>query len=100
LGILARHTFPTRRSSDLWWTCVGNHDYDYDTYDPPPSAAPPLTGMPGLDFVVDLGYVVVLSTFVRAGTGVWPTPYDPTWLDQTLDRKSTRLNSSHVSISY
>src|SRR5438067_4612873 len=27
-------------------------------------------------------------------------PYSPYFLDQDADRKSTRLNSSHVSISY
>lgn len=86
----AAKDFMNAMGSGDWWTCIGNHDYDMADYDPPPSDAPALMGMPGMDFVVDLGYIVILSTFVRAGTGAWPTPYDTTWLDQTLGQYSDR----------
>src|SRR5438128_2824496 len=43
----------------------------------------------------DLG----LGTFLRSGPGSWPNP-NITWRKFAPDRKSTRLNSSHGSISY
>lgn len=73
-----------------WWCCVGNHDYDQSDQDPPPSDAPPLMGMPGLDFTVDLGYAVVLVTYVRAAETYDPAPYDTTWLDETLAANADR----------
>src|SRR5690606_39978999 len=91
------HSFPTRRSSDLvitekWSAEIGKND-----------------------FTVPTGYFDKLSENVLAKT-VQPTKeettiislprrtnwkkYNGSFLFSRLDRKSTRLNSSHVKISY
>ena len=77
--------------SGQWWACVGNHDYDHVDQDPSPADAAASMGMPGLNFTVDLGYAVMILTYVRAGTSVDPTPYDPAWLDEELARYPDRL---------
>src|SRR5437870_10202836 len=82
-------SFPTRRSSDL-----ENDSYSRSPENDPPSCAqarrparanrPPSGRRPGHRHVN-----VALQQAEIAETGVAPT-----------DRKSTRLNSSHVAISY
>src|SRR5699024_12250566 len=71
-----RHSFPTRRSSDLRVTLEGARELRGDP------ARQPETDEP----VVVRGASALLENLARAA------------VDQ--DRKSTRLNSSHVSISY
>src|SRR5207253_5760366 len=67
------HSFPTRRSSDLFsLSCVRGY--------PSHSSVPNLKRVP----VLDCGGAVPLSDLVL----------------KNGDRKSTRLNSSHVAISY
>src|SRR5690606_42071003 len=77
------HSFPTRRSSDLTNT------------PPPPTVTLPLpvtTTPPPLKFMSPRLRKVPLKVWVT----VWPL----TIVVTVLDRKSTRLNSSHVKISY
>src|SRR5699024_11512249 len=45
-------------------------------------------------------YPFVTSSNTTAGSAASGTGFGPLYLDYVLDRKSTRLNSSHVSISY
>src|SRR5438067_5086190 len=79
----ALHSFPTRRSSDLFADArnapiVGRGASDGDRF---------LSDSPS-EPAIDLEYVG--QTLRRLASEV----------DRGLDRKSTRLNSSHVSISY
>src|SRR5262245_63285684 len=78
------HSFPTRRSSDLRAKPVGNratqviarcscHPRPCTRYDP---------------------------SGVRVGTRCWPCSGRTTRIRCWKDRKSTRLNSSHLGISY
>src|SRR5690606_42134284 len=93
------HSFPTRRSSDLADIRVAGGNF---------ITAQPMGGIHGVDLLhtgsvrkvdvvaiknrLDHNEVVLLS----------PLGYSPTGevFNLTLDRKSTRLNSSHVKISY
>src|SRR5690606_40788051 len=88
------HSFPTRRSSDLAGKVVPRHHLNW-----------------GTDDDSDGGTRLVELSYDEAGdivdTRVQP---EQDWEDRhplpadagkgTLDRKSTRLNSSHVKISY
>src|SRR5690349_1347285 len=89
------HSFPTRRSSDLGLTGF-THLFN---------AMPPLAGRePGpvgaalddpdayVGLIVDLVHVSAVSLRVAIAARGWQR--------MMLDRKSTRLNSSHVEISY
>src|SRR5207249_5861033 len=71
------HSFPTRRSSDL-----------YDFTGPPPS---PLAEFSTSVEVDDAPLTAEVNTILGASNVPLPS---------NTDRKSTRLNSSHVSISY
>src|SRR5699024_11487686 len=74
-----RHPFPTRRSSDLVERRVCGH-------------AEKAPQAPGVDQrIVFQGVELLLRQVFKAAMG--PAPC-------LADRKSTRLNSSHVSISY
>src|SRR5437868_11358259 len=73
----ALHSFPTRRSSDLFAPLS-------------PVSRPRLQ----LEVIED-GRAGSAPQLIRAGAHL-----DPHRRDRKLDRKSTRLNSSHVSISY
>lgn len=91
------HRFPAAiafmdaMGSGQWWSCVGNHDYDYQSPTPDPDAAAANMGMPGKDFSVDLGYAVLVVTYVRAASTYDPSnPYDPTWLGTELDKYPDR----------
>src|SRR5688572_25352950 len=68
------HSFPTRRSSDLSWQCL---------LEVPMSPMAALTAL-----------LLVVPAFAAADTSVENV------IRSTLDRKSTRLNSSHSQISY
>src|SRR5699024_12033034 len=75
-----RHSFPTRRSSDL----------DADTEG---------AGADGELIPVEVGVIPigdVASIYVGQREGI----FEEHGINLTLDRKSTRLNSSHVSLSY
>src|SRR5699024_12605676 len=86
------HSFPTRRSSDLSshaGTPVTGTDSIAAPASPasrPAQAGTPVTGTDG----IQSGEASDPSEVIRATTGN----------DGAVDRKSTRLNSSHVSISY
>jgi len=74
-----------------WWACVGNHDYDYQDGSPGPADAAASMGMPGLNFTVDLGYAMLIVSYVRVGVSLNdPNPYDPTWLDEQLTEHAGR----------
>src|SRR5204862_7637807 len=87
------HSFPTRRSSDLWslqplrTSSLGSIDEFVRAKLKDAGLAP----SPPAD----------KRTLIRRATvdltGLPPTPEE---IDAFLDRKSTRLNSSHVEISY
>src|SRR5207253_11020262 len=86
------HTFPTRRSSDLASTTVKFDTYDpafiweaedYDYNNGQVVSSPQTNGYAGLAGVSGVDFV-----------NIDDSP------NETLDRKSTRLNSSHVAISY
>src|SRR5690242_21551880 len=80
------HSFPTRRSSDLGDSTAAAENPDEDPYAKrrrggravPDSAVPPSAD----------------------GTPAAPQWQDPSTASGREDRKSTRLNSSHMSISY
>src|SRR5439155_24034111 len=93
----ARHSFPTRRSSDLpfltwewlhaWWTHLGGTErLQLLTV----RVGGELTALAPL--AVSRARLPWLATLELLGTGYAGSDY--------LDRKSTRLNSSHVAISY
>src|SRR5699024_12693047 len=88
--------FPTRRSSDLDADapCLRS---DVVTYLWQLSGSPVLSGQSSFDDVsADAPYAHAVLWAVDSGitTGASETTFEPE------DRKSTRLNSSHVSISY
>src|SRR5699024_12398838 len=86
------HSFPTRRSSDLFIESENNE-----------SLAGPYHGNEGNQYVSENRYRHPLSlAFIRAGQELgYPYTNDFNGKDEdAVDRKSTRLNSSHVSISY
>src|SRR5207302_8581539 len=91
------HSFPTRRSSDLTDGCLLPRARDRP--DPPSTARGPAPGGdPRPDHLVpapiaglDPDRLRQRRGYVRGGGGPDLRP---------LDRKSTRLNSSHVKISY
>src|SRR5204863_8483277 len=86
------HSFPTRRSSDLLYRCSRKAISRGHRLDCISSG---ITDNPGRRY----SYMKTFTTALMAGKGrrltsVSPKPESP------LDRKSTRLNSSHVEISY
>src|SRR5699024_12160773 len=96
-GLRDQHSFPTRRSSDLFeydGYCInildtpGHQDFSEDTYRT-------LMAADSAVMVIDASKGVEAQT--RKLFKVCVMRKIPIF---TLDRKSTRLNSSHVSISY
>src|SRR5690606_41400685 len=77
-------SFPTRRSSDL------STEIDYRGNHMPDDGE--LKTM--MDFARELGLKIILKPTVNVRDGSWRAHIN------FLDRKSTRLNSSHVKISY
>src|SRR5699024_12746268 len=79
------HSFPTRRSSDLDWRADmqrGEKWYDNYTIE--------VVDQVGFDsFQADSGVLLAKTRDDETSPNIW-----------IIDRKSTRLNSSHVSISY
>src|SRR5690606_41828883 len=78
------HSFPTRRSSDLVYATFSSFVSGSR------SSLPSLSTKPNLNAVVD-----VTELTIR-----FKTMNDKTDFIFSSDRKSTRLNSSHVKISY
>src|SRR5690349_24017857 len=68
---------------------------------PPCSTLFPYTTLFRSVFVVRVFFVfVVMASAPMAGGLGWPGPWGEVPLKEPRDRKSTRLNSSHVEISY
>src|SRR5207249_8230704 len=96
---LSLHSFPTRRSSDLFFFCysrpccfsAGKHSRDFVLVI---SAVPLSQRISGGKF-----FMTRLDSFVTRPGAESALEISNRSL-QFLDRKSTRLNSSHVSISY
>lgn len=77
-----------------WWATVGNHDKPIVELEPDyvrtAAQAAALMGMPGKNYVVDLGYAVLIGFYVRAwGYSTEEAP-DTQWLADTLDLYSDR----------
>src|SRR5690606_40182755 len=94
------HSFPTRRSSDLSEKLAdlgGAADGGADSaVRPTPTTTP---DVPDAD--VPTSPTTPAPTIPdEAGTGSGPTLVDSEPASGAVDRKSTRLNSSHVKISY
>src|SRR5690606_40999230 len=93
------HSFPTRRSSDL--TFVNHTSEPIISFDIPLQKTPPLNVS-----TLTFDSLNPSIAFDLKATSPFSTPsIDPLALNVTLynpilDRKSTRLNSSHVKISY
>src|SRR5205807_10648058 len=93
------HSFPTRRSSDLV-TCLADVP---EIFDPKTNK---FTNLPSARLAIPYYpfiYVLPDGRLVDAGANEDPaatTILDPTTWTWTTDRKSTRLNSSHLVISY
>src|SRR5690606_42095790 len=95
----ARHSFPTRRSSDLRLEEVDPADYDAVFY---PGGHGPME-----DLAADAASGVLLVRTLESGRPLGVVCHGPAALlaavrpdGSNADRKSTRLNSSHVKISY
>src|SRR5207253_7921389 len=90
------HSFPTRRSSDLPYSGGGDGAVMETEIDETYAAEPFLRRYELLKTDAS-----ALARLERKGRAAYANVHDPAWWDQaTPDRKSTRLNSSHVAISY
>src|SRR5690606_42122424 len=90
-----QHSFPTRRSSDLSWTFFNNVWYDNTGND---NNIISTIGIVIGDEKVSVGTQIVDSILSEISSF-----FDAIAADNKRmlsDRKSTRLNSSHVKISY
>src|SRR5690606_41302364 len=92
----ALHSFPTRRSSDL---NDNAHDGRYACGASLTHCARITAANPARHFLRATPRSIRLRLSVRPFQSVEPLP-DPARVSLLLDRKSTRLNSSHVKISY
>src|SRR5207249_7241075 len=95
----ALHPFPTRRSSDLWdrFTLLfedGGRLALRDKRRLGRAVLDPDLGGVGADVAK------ISRDAFRECVGRGGAPIKARIMDQSVDRKSTRLNSSHVSISY
>src|SRR5439155_25890214 len=90
------HSFPTRRSSDLNTVlckpCACSRTQDLGTINESRGSALAVSRLDGVVLQSSLKHP--LSVHVRDNGTVVPD------VDREGDRKSTRLNSSHVAISY
>src|SRR5690606_42028033 len=86
LELLKLHSFPTRRSSDLDMS----NDFVADD-------GPLTVGKPAQDIIP---YIKDLATKFLTDGNVVVVSMDAHQPNDPQDRKSTRLNSSHVKISY
>src|SRR5690606_42085542 len=87
------HSFPTRRSSDLsiYWP-----GYSEELSAALDKEIEHLYATPSLLFNIALGVCAILSVIGIIGLFL----FKPWGRSLSLDRKSTRLNSSHVKITY
>src|SRR5690606_41997214 len=90
-------SFPTRRSSDL--TGDVGRKVDHALFEAPDLTAPALDLADQADQLFLVG--IALAVFAQFADQIEHAGHErPQVRDQGLDRKSTRLNSSHVKISY
>src|SRR5699024_11964511 len=88
-------SFPTRRSSDLWIDGFKVADPLIAAY-----GRGLLPEFPALaDTILDVIPVDYVVNAILAAAAAAPPAHEASYY-QVSDRKSTRLNSSHVSISY
>src|SRR5205814_9196405 len=89
------HSFPTRRSSDL------DVPSEQTILERPARVKYPLEpfALEELVLLFELGVVPLVSAFARCVEPAAKVPVQVGGLDEE-DRKSTRLNSSHLGISY
>lgn len=87
--------FMDAMGSGQWWATVGNHDLDGISTNP--DVAAQAMGMPSANYSVDLGYIVLVSFYVRAGTmnvgGTGPADEsapDVAWLNTELNKYAGR----------
>src|SRR5690606_40711500 len=94
------HPLPTRRSSDLGGNIIlTNRNYDFGSAEVTQLEMDLSLHDPDGALIQSLGRIpYTKSVVVRTGSA----PYigRPWFTPTTRDRKSTRLNSSHVKISY
>src|SRR5690606_41522178 len=93
----SRHSLPTRRSSDLARKTAGStwsDEFHFFCEAPRPNRPddPPIAPTQLFDDVFAIGNSGTTVYMIRTSAGLV--------LLDALDRKSTRLNSSHVKISY
>src|SRR5690606_41258798 len=97
---LTLHSSPTRRSSDL---VFGQSHFFVEAVSPTPSPQPQANGEIteiarwSSEQANDIAWSHDGRTFAIATNKVWLHPVNE---PNNRDRKSTRLNSSHVKISY
>src|SRR5699024_12512244 len=83
-------SFPTRRSSDLTAVFLSHAHLDHSKM---------INYLdPAIDLYARKETKAILKELNRTGDFLLPSPFEKA--NFTRDRKSTRLNSSHVSISY
>src|SRR5205814_5352685 len=99
LPILSLHSFPTRRSSDLFKdVMIASGRISTDAY---PSGLGVTGGLLGMEFSgIDHNGNRVMGYTIGKGIATEVSILDPLFLWPVPDRKSTRLNSSHLGISY
>src|SRR5207249_5028612 len=97
---LSLHSFPTRRSSDLWVVVLPNGRPGGDADPELPRELPAMVKVGhGVQNARQLPGIVLPVRF-RPARNVRQIHVRPAVHRLAGDRKSTRLNSSHVSISY
>src|SRR5207249_10793636 len=99
LLLLDSHSFPTRRSSDLQGTASLRLALPSPSACPPalPTAAVARATEPAAQGAAPGALACQPASPTKASARATPSAARET---ASLDRKSTRLNSSHVSISY
>src|SRR5690606_41312834 len=99
LNHIALHSSPTRRSSDLTYSWDSKSTYvQHPPYFEGMSKTPsPVTDIKGARLLAILGDKITTDHISPAGSIKKDGPAGKYLME---DRKSTRLNSSHVKISY
>src|SRR5699024_12752442 len=94
------HSFPTRRSSDLSaFGCAVIKDAS--NMEAAKAMVNYIMSKEGQNYLGEkLGTIRFTNRNAEYETPYLPETSEVNWVDRDVDRKSTRLNSSHVSISY
>ena len=86
--------FMDKLGGGTWYATVGNHDAPIAELEPElarsADAAAVLMGMPGKNWVVDLGYAVLIGFYIRAWGRLAEEAPDFGWLADTLDEHEGR----------